>query len=188
MPTPIGHSLMGAACYAGLKNKQFKWSAFWLFLILANLPDIDYLPGILIGAPNRFHHGITHSLGFSVLAGIIAGLLAKFALNLKFLRAFWVCTAVVFSHVILDYLCVDTSLPYGVPLLYPFSEESVLSPILIFSDVYKGATNRSFLAGLAEAHNWRTVMGEILILAPIWGAVSLYKKYSKTRKANLATK
>ena len=40
---------------------------YLLILIAGVAPDFDFLPGILIGDPNRFHHGPTHS----ILAGIL---------------------------------------------------------------------------------------------------------------------
>ena len=65
MPLPIGHALAGIAFFQTRPGLFFKnkWLDAVFFVFLANLPDADFLPGLLLGFPNLYHHGIFHSLG-----------------------------------------------------------------------------------------------------------------------------
>ncbi|MFQ5584839.1 MAG: hypothetical protein ACE5GL_10425 [Calditrichia bacterium] len=68
MPSPIGHSLAGyviASFKSGsLFNKNL--STVLLFVFVANVPDLDFIPGLIIGKPNIYHHGVSHSLGVGI--------------------------------------------------------------------------------------------------------------------------
>ena len=76
MPTPVGHSLMGYILYSERKkaNWNLTWKDMFVFIFIANLADVDYIPGFFVGNPNHFHHGMTHSIGFAIFTGLIFGL------------------------------------------------------------------------------------------------------------------
>ena len=42
-----------------------------LFVLFANAPDLDFVPGILLGDPGAYHHGISHSLGFALMVAVV---------------------------------------------------------------------------------------------------------------------
>jgi len=177
MPTPVGHSLMGGICYSGMKSGKFQWATFLLFVFLANLPDLDYLPGFFAGAPNKYHHAFTHSLGFSLLIGLAFGLFGKYVMHKNFGLSVLISGGLCLSHAVLDYFAADTSYPHGVPIFWPLSTQYFISPLHVFTDVYKGSNNALFWAALKEPHNWYAVLREILILVPIWGLVSIGRKF-----------
>ena len=73
MSTPAGHSLVGIALARrlGVKSQIGLASA----VIAASLPDADVIAGaILHGDPWRIHRRATHTFGFAVSAGALAGL------------------------------------------------------------------------------------------------------------------
>jgi len=72
MPTPIAHSLVSLTLSDARPEGThlIKWATFWV--ILGNFADFDFLPGILLGAPGRFHHGFTHSILFAVVLSVVA--------------------------------------------------------------------------------------------------------------------
>ena len=74
MATPIGHSLFGGLLYLlGKKDTtQFPWALLIFCIFCANVPDADFLPGILAGKPNLFHHGLSHSLSFGFIFMLLA--------------------------------------------------------------------------------------------------------------------
>ena len=168
MPTPIGHSLAGLLLS---KTKIFvpsrsTYKSLAVAMILANLADADFVPGLLSGNPNRFHHGLTHSVGASLIVGFLfAGYF--FCCQRRFLAPFIFATAGYFSHVVFDFFAVDTSMPRGIPALWPFSSEYFISPIAVFSDVRRSVSMGTFFQSLFVAHNGWTVCREILILAPM---------------------
>ena len=185
MPTPIGHSLMGGICYSAGNHRKFKWQTFLLFIFLANLPDFDYLPGAFLGTPNMFHRGISHSIGFAILLGGVVGFIWKLRSKRNYWRLLAICTGVILSHVLLDYIGADTGYPYGVPLFWPLTNEYFIAPLVIFSDLYKGMTTSSFLSGTLDIHNFYTILREVLILLPVWGATFLGRKLLKAKKSQL---
>ncbi len=108
MPLPIGHALAGIAFQRARPGFFFKgvWPDALFFIFLANLPDADFLPGILLGRPNLYHHGIFHSLGAALAVAAIGG--GLFYLSKK---RFWATAAGIFLvfyfHLLLDYFALD---------------------------------------------------------------------------------
>lgn len=83
MSSPVGHSVVGVAIgILYFLNPSGRWAPFWREIrekwvwllaaaLLANLPDIDYVPGILAGEFNLYHHGVTHTLGWIALVSLL---------------------------------------------------------------------------------------------------------------------
>jgi inner membrane protein len=93
--------------------------ALWLLAVaafLACLPDLDYLPGLLVGELNRYHQLFTHSFAFCTLAALTAAWVLR-RTRLHPPAVF----AIVFSHLVLDLLTEDARPPIGIPLLWPVS-------------------------------------------------------------------
>lgn len=169
MPTPVAHTICGYVIYDGTikKEKKIDWKMLLIVIFLANLPDIDYLPGLFIDKPNIFHHGATHSIFFAVVVGFLTAFLFSFRKSKTFWKHFFIFFALCFSHSVLDFFTKDTSLPLGEQLLWPFTDNYYLSPVTIFRDVSKGGTNKSFLMSAFEIYNFITVLTECIIFAPI---------------------
>jgi hypothetical protein len=84
------------------------------------------------------------------------------------------------SHLLLDWLALDTGPPIGIPLFLPFSEVHFMSPVTFFSDVYKGMTNATFFEELFCRHNLMTIAGELKIMGPIFfGALIWNRNFKK---------
>lgn len=119
MPLPLGHTAIGLATYETLQETgqhHSRWGIFIFITILANLPDVDVILGLLLqGNGNLFHRGPTHSLIFSLLAGYIASHLWRLWERIPRMR-FPLCFSLVFSHVLADMLF--TTAP--VSLFWPF--------------------------------------------------------------------
>ena len=77
MPSPILHTAAAASVARLGLRERFTWRDAALFAALANLPDVDFIPGLLAGEPLRHHHGITHSLAFAAAASAGAFLALK---------------------------------------------------------------------------------------------------------------
>lgn len=133
MPTPIGHSLAGYTIYLASQRKESdKIRYLILCIFLASLPDLDYLPGFLVGYPNYFHHGINYSIGFAFFCGLLGIIYSKWIRKENILKGFLPFSGIYFSHVFLDFIAADTSIPYGEKLLWPFSNNYYISPITFF--------------------------------------------------------
>src|SRR5919109_37383 len=129
MPSPVGHSLTGYLIYrVAAKDAEDRWWTFALYLAAANAPDLDFIPGLLMGNPGRYHHGPSHSVGFAILFGLALSLTMALFKRGDGMRNLTVFFSLYFSHVLLDYVGTDTSFPYGVPLLWPLSHEYYIAP------------------------------------------------------------
>ncbi len=169
MPTPIGHSLLSTAIYAGVNQKKLKlnWFDYLVFLFIGIFPDLDFLPGLILGSPSRFHHQFTHSLFFGIIIGTMTGLLYGKWKREHWLKYALVFTGVYYSHLLADFFGVDTSFPYGQQLFWPFWQAYVLSPVSIFSDVYRSSSSADFFLSMFNWHNLIAVMIELMICIPI---------------------
>ncbi len=172
MPSPIGHSLIGLTVANLPLHKQLYHSVFWLGFVVfvANVPDLDFLPGLMIGDMNRYHHGISHSIGAAVIFAGLCALAAKY-MSLAVKRVFIVAVLVYLSHLLGDYLGVDPTEPYGAPFLWPVSSEYYLSPTPIFQPIEHGDPgdgNASVFAEIFSHPNMLAAAIEIAIIAPFW--------------------
>lgn len=118
MPLPLGHTAIGLATFETAHKSDSCSSRIALFgyiTLLANLPDIDILFGLLVsGNGSAFHRGPTHSLIFALLAGYLAAWFSRRWNRLPDLN-YGVCALLIFSHVVADLLF--TSAP--VSILWP---------------------------------------------------------------------
>lgn len=151
MPSPIGHTLMGGVIYATKGKKGLLFC-----LIYANLPDIDFLPGIILGSLNKYHHTFTHSLLFLAVLALLTGFIAG-------RKAGWLSFILLLSHIIMDYFTADTSIPYGMTIFWPFSNRYFISPISIFP-AYK---KRLEVMDIINPVNMGGYVYELLLLLPI---------------------
>jgi inner membrane protein len=172
MPSPIGHSLAALAAYQGMGRSvraPQSWRTFLCYCFAASAPDCDFLPGLLLGEPDRFHQGISHSLGMALIFAAFVAVFCRWTKG----EIMWSFVLILFSlycsHLLFDYLSVDTGLPYGIPVWWPLSGEHYLSPIAIFSDVHRGDSPKDFISWAFIQHNLWAVTLEVMILLPLVG-------------------
>jgi len=167
MPTPLGHSLAGWATAEawGLQPTRRRWSSLLIVAFVANLADIDYLPGLMMGYPSAVHQQYSHSFVVAVGVGIVLGLLG-WRWHGRFTPYFLLFTSVYASHVLLDYLSRDTSEPLGLAMVWPLSSTVFKSPWPIFRDVLKSRSSASFLPSLFVWYNLVSILWEAVLLVP----------------------
>jgi inner membrane protein len=168
MPSTVGHSLAGFIIYQIAPGIQglARWQVITLYLFAANAPDLDFVPGLVVGDPNRFHHGFSHGIGFALLFAILLSLLLHILANKLLWRNFLVFLGLYLSHLTLDYLSTDTGAPYGVPLFWPGSDAYYIAPFALFSDIHRSNSTTNFFSSLFSAHNLWSVTRELLVLFP----------------------
>lgn len=169
MATPLGHYLVGLSITQGLaRDSAERKRGLWL-AVFACLPDLDFIPGFLVGRPGQFHHGVTHSFAAAAIFSIFTWLFFRWrargiSLNLSIL-VFLLYT----SHVVLDFVTLDDSVPYGVPLFWPWSHDSYLSSWLLLPNVHHTR------APLFGPHNLVLMVREGVIFLPLIGLVRALK-------------
>jgi len=151
----------------------------WLLtgsVFIANLPDLDFLPGLLLGDLRTFHHQASHSLTAVVIVSLlITGLARSWKLN-GVAWGIW-GGGLYLSHIVLDLLVNDPSPPFGVQLLWPFSETYFISPLTPFASFDYFSTTIGILASLLSVHNLNTIIRETILMAPLLGLACLVGKY-----------
>ncbi len=119
MPLPLGHTAIGWTAQALISRKngsREKWRQIILVALLANLPDLDMIIGLLLcGNGSALHRGPTHSLLFALLAGVLAS--NAWRLGRLFPRLdFGTCFLPVLSHVLADFFFTDAPISFCWPL------------------------------------------------------------------------
>ncbi len=159
MPSPVAHALAGAAVYAALAPRGVPagdWRPWALAVFAGVAADLDFLPGLLVGAPSHYHHWATHSIAAALAFTLLVAPRAAPLLGSTG-RCLAILGVAYGSHLGLDYLTVDRTVPQGIPLLWPISDVVFLSPVLLFTDIYHGASWQAFVnwhnagAALTEA-------------------------------------
>jgi len=170
MPSPIGHSIIGCAIYAKTDNGtvQQRFLILTLFLLAANLPDIDLAFGLFAGNADSFHHKFTHSFVFCAMAAIALGFLLYKINGGNLLKNTGIVSILLLSHLLLDTLTLDTRTPYGQMLLWPFSDTYIHSPITVFQDIQRIGASNLFFQSLLSVHNLFAVFIEIIITGTIY--------------------
>jgi membrane-bound metal-dependent hydrolase YbcI (DUF457 family) len=162
VPSPLAHGLAGAAVYAALapagRPRRAGWP--WGLAALAGMAaDLDFVPGLLVLDPSRYHHWVTHSVlavaVFVALAAPLAGALGPPGRRVAILGLAYG------SHLALDWLTVDRTVPRGIPLLWPLDDTFYISPVLLFTNLHHGASWDAFV-------NWHNV-GAVLTEAGLLG-------------------
>ncbi|MBN2412343.1 metal-dependent hydrolase [candidate division KSB1 bacterium] len=181
MATPIGHALGGFIVYAAGQKRFFDIKLLTATVVFAVLPDIDFLFGFVVGKPNLYHHGFTHSFVFVICIGVAGAWL----LTLKNRKQFRLYTLMFIgagvSHLTFDLMTVDGTAPFGAPVLWPFTNKYFIFPVRIFMDVHRAADSARFFISLFNPHNLKTVVREILMLAPVFFFILLLNKRFQTR-------
>src|SRR5437660_9709228 len=130
MATPVGHSLAGYAIYRFLVPGEDRRSALLLVAVVtANAPDLDFVPGIIAGAPAMYHQGVSHSLAFAAAAGVIGAVMLRAAAGTVARIVFLLGFLCYSSDLVLDLFGPATRPPYGIPLFWPLTDHTFLSPV-----------------------------------------------------------
>ncbi|HZX13966.1 MAG TPA: metal-dependent hydrolase [Thermodesulfobacteriota bacterium] len=132
MPTSIGHALVGLNLWVYHSRKDKRDCLFFVFL--SCLPDIDLVPGILIGDTFIYHHLLTHSLFFAFIVALIWSFLFR---KRGYIYPFLIALGLICSHIFLDMMNTDTiGVPgKGIMIFYPFSDLRVALPLGFFTGI-----------------------------------------------------
>jgi len=185
--SPIAHTFAGFWTFlilaAQLKTRLAAQWRQWhpplgVLILLANLPDLDFLPGCFDGNAKNVHHSFTHSLTFAILVSLVLSCAWRIA------PGFWRSTLLYFaaysSHLLIDFFSGTkigwTHTGFGMPLFWPWSKEFSSPLILTF-----GIRHKDFAALFSLDNVWSCTYelltcGAITVLALV-----LWKRRVKSR-------
>ncbi|MDP9078966.1 MAG: metal-dependent hydrolase [Bacteroidota bacterium] len=129
---PLTHLTLGACTGEILLGQKFGKKAMLFGALAANLPDADTITGLFLPGDQALlaHRGITHSLCFALLAG----LLLAYVFSKWFPRISYGAFAVFFCLEIGLHDLLDTCTGYGTGLLEPFSHQRFSFHLLFVVD------------------------------------------------------
>lgn len=138
------------------------WLIF-LLLFWAIVPDLDVIPGFLVGDLGSFHNNLTHSLTaavvFSAMAALILSWINRCSPTTWFIALF-LCYG---SHVLLDFVTYSER---GLLLLWPFDLKRYESGVALFYGV-------RWSEGLISYHHLVTMVSELafagIVVGCFWG-------------------
>jgi membrane-bound metal-dependent hydrolase YbcI (DUF457 family) len=144
----------------------------------ASAPDLDFVPGVLLGDPDWLHRGRSHSLLAATMVGMVVYAVGRMARR-EAAAPFAILMGLAYaSHVFLDMFSPDPVRFNGVPAFWPLSNQHFVVPASVFLPIRRDPASAGFLASLWSLHNGYAVlreaaiMGVVVILAGIRGRSS----------------
>lgn len=187
MPSPVSHCIVGL-CYSSNSEKKIlrifnkNILNYFLIMFVSVAPDLDFIPGIFVGIPSKFHHGISHSFFFAVVFGFILSSIIYLIKKNYFLSRSILFSALYSIHIILDLFGVDTGEVngFGMPIFFPFSFIYYRSSIVLFS---VGLTNYGFINPhlIFNYNNFLPFITEVLITMLIGISIIFTGRYFKKK-------
>ena len=161
MPLPLLHAVAGYAVYHGVKKEKPDWALAASCVVLANAADLDFIPGILVGKPDLFHHSLTHS--FTAAAVISLGFAAAVKLWQKraFLKNFTISFLAYSTHILLDFS--DHS---PMPLFWPLTPGKFMSRLKAFqpAQIHLGGFDNFLCDRFLSLHCLKRFTSEIITI------------------------
>lgn len=156
---------------------------------LANAPDLDFVPGLLAGAPAEFHRGSTHTAVAALLVAGGAGFLGWWRRPGGY-GAAWCAgfaAAAYGSHLLVDFMTVDAVAPYGAPFLWPATERFFHAGSAWFTEIVIDPRSRlGFVRSLVTPAAVAAWMEEVLRLGVVVAAVAAVRALARSRLPRFA--
>lgn len=160
MPSPLIHLSAAAAlaCRTSGQNSTPLWRIMAAAAFFSMLPDLDFLPGLIMRNAQAYHNQASHSL----LAGLAACLAGTFATKpflpaLSMRQTAALLTSCYGSHLLLDWLTFGR----GLKLLWPVMDTRFASPFPVFYGVRHSE-------GLLSSSHLITLFSELAFLAAVY--------------------
>jgi len=172
MATPVGHALLGAGVgIACTSDSRISWQWFFFLAVSGVAADLDFLPGLLVGDINRWHHLASHSFAAALVWGVLSAVLVRYLQpQWPYLAAGATAALAYASHLLLDWLTTDTRAPFGIPLFWPINDRAWLSPYTPIPGVSHGVDGDSFwvvVKAVFSLSNFFGALIEVIVVAPV---------------------
>lgn len=178
MPSPIAHVAVAYGVFSAVQHKllvarqqglKARGRVFLFVIICTMLPDIDVIPGLLLGDLRGIHNGVTNSFVVGAAVALLVSAVAWMSGSKRFGLWFVIALASYELHVLMDYFTADR----GVMALWPLSSQRFIAPVLLFYGVH-------YTEGLFSIHHIWTVISELGFAAVVVGAVYLIPKLTSS--------
>jgi membrane-bound metal-dependent hydrolase YbcI (DUF457 family) len=164
MPSPIAHTAAGYALYRLLAAPRLEeetslgrsFPRLLLIVALSMLPDLDFLPGLLLNEFDRFHNTFSNSLLLAFPVALLIAAIFSFKQKSRFLFWFGFVFLCYELHVVMDYFTVGR----GVLLFWPISSERYQPAFKLFYGLHRSD------GWFSIRHLW-TLLSELAFVALI---------------------
>ena len=136
MPTPLGHGLAGLTVHVLTATDAAELRSPRRIAVVvgaAVAADLDLLFRFVDG--RNHHQAESHSLGAACLAALVVVVAARMLGVARAVRLGAVAAVAWLSHILLDFLNLDTNPPIGVMALWPLSRGYFKFPVPLFLDI-----------------------------------------------------
>ena len=173
MPLPLAHTLVGysVAAATGIRFRRNTRTALLFSVVVANLPDLDFIPGILRNEPVLYHRTIAHTIPAGIVCAlIIATILTRF--RGRFAEMVLLGLLVYTSHLVADMVNFGGG-NGGVQMLWPFSNAWFTIPTPLANDMHsplvfvRGADTSGFLSAFSGIGFLRASILQALLFSPL---------------------
>ncbi|HWP64739.1 MAG TPA: metal-dependent hydrolase [Candidatus Limnocylindria bacterium] len=158
-------------------------------VVLANAPDVDFVPGLVTGAPASFHRGVTHTLLAALVVGLAAAAVAWWRRQSPRGPLWWgaFAAAAYASHLLVDFLAVDAVAPHGARFLWPLSHEFYHAGLDWFDEILIDPRSRTgFVWSLLTPAALVAWAQEVVRLALVVAAVGVVRILARSRLPQFA--
>jgi membrane-bound metal-dependent hydrolase YbcI (DUF457 family) len=167
MPSPVGHTLGAFSTLLALEpdivSSRYKTNiALGAAFVFGSLADADFVVAHFSTAPFLRHHYFSHSIPFAICFTFLCWIILKCFRFRNAGKFAGLIGAAYSSHLLLDYFAHDGSNPYGIPLLWPFTNRHFIAPFNLFYSIHRGEFTDIF-----SMHNLVGVLMEIAVMGPI---------------------
>lgn len=186
MSLPVLHSFAGyGVCKTAHRGRSLDTLTLVVCVLLANLADCDFLPGILQGRAALFHRTASHSLLAALACGAAAGLLLWAYRRARLIPGMLMGFSAYATHLVLD---LFGKAPKGLQLFWPFSERLVYGPFMDFKmnlaehPIEKASGFESFAAALFSPGLLQSLCFELTFVFLFWSMAAALRRESGTRR------
>jgi membrane-bound metal-dependent hydrolase YbcI (DUF457 family) len=167
MPSPVGHTLGAFSALLALEpdivTSRYKTNiALGAAFVFGSLADADFVVAHFTNIPYLRHHYFSHSIPFAICFTLLCWIILNCFRLRNAGKIAGLVGAAYSSHLVLDYFADDGSKPYGIPLLWPFTDRHFIAPINLFYSIHRGEFSDIF-----SMHNLFGILIEFAVMAPI---------------------
>lgn len=189
MPLPLAHTLVGYCVTAssGIRFRRDTSTALLFSVVVANLPDLDFLPGALADVPGLYHRGVGHTIPAAIIAGlVVAAAVTRF--RGRFPEMALLGCLVYGSHLLADMVHFGGG-NIGVQILWPLSDayyaiqtplSNSTSHLLHFA---RGDDTHGFAWSFVTWQFVRASLLQALLFAPLLIPALIMRSWRERRRA-----